>query len=98
MFVFVFHFDDAFFVGDFADASQVCILLQGVHGFVDFGFVHNYADAPAHVEGSKHFLVGNCEAKFGCGSLDYGEDGVRVKLLNLKPIPGEAFTRLLNLV
>ena len=56
----VFDFDDAFFVGDFADAFRfVACLLKGVHGFVDVGFVHDYAQAPAHVKGFKHFLVGD---------------------------------------
>ncbi len=81
----VMYFDDAFFVCDFADSlGHDAVLLEGVHGFVDFSFVYDYAEAPAHVKGSKHFLVGYGVAEFLGGALDYAENGLRLEVVKIE--------------
>jgi len=82
VFILVMYFDDAFFACYFADLlGHDGVLFEGVNGFVAFIFVYYYAEAPAHVKGSKHFFVGYDVAEFLGGALDNAENGLRLEVV-----------------
>ncbi len=85
MFVLVVYFHNFFFVCNFADSLGAnTVLLQGIHGFVDFTLIDDYAETPAHVESPKHLLVGDGVAEFRSGFLDEGKNWLWTEIVKLE--------------
>ena len=57
---------------------------QSVYCFFPFCFVHDYSEAPSHVESSEHFLIGNRVAQFQSGFLYQPEDVLRLEVVEFE--------------